>query len=72
MMASITMAIKTYPVGSSCISEFVYDDETEQLQFTFVKGGTYTIQGFPESQLQGWMNYASIGAYFNLFVRGQY
>ena len=66
-------AMKTsHNTASTAIVNLTYDDETEELFMTFKDGRNYVIANFPEIELERWLGSASIGGYFNAFVRGNY
>jgi hypothetical protein len=66
------MAVQTFPVQSSAISQLAFDLDEDWLEVTFVKGGTYRIPNFPQDVLETWMNADSIGGFWNSNVRGRY
>jgi hypothetical protein len=65
------MAKESLGVNSSAIAYMAYDAETEELTFTFNRGGTYTIT-IPEIEVHRWANADSPGLYFNMFIKGNY
>lgn len=64
--------VVSYSPASTCIANLTYHRDTEELFMTFVSGGRYVIEGFPEIELDRWVNSASVGGYFNAFVKGNY
>lgn len=64
--------VVSYSPASTCIANLTYHRDTEELFMTFVSGGQYVIEGFPEIELERWVNSASVGGYFNAFVKGNY
>jgi KTSC domain len=66
------MPTTSHSTASTAIANLSYDDEEETLYITFTDGSRYTIENFPEIELERWLGSASIGGYFNSFVRGNY
>lgn len=64
--------IVNYSPASSCIARLTYHRDTNELFITFVSGGQYVIEDFPEIELERWVQSESAGGYFNAFVRGNY
>lgn len=64
--------IVNYSPASSCIAKLTYHRDTNDLFMTFTDGRNYVIPGFPEIELERWVNSPSVGGYFNAFVRGNY
>jgi hypothetical protein len=64
--------ITSHTTASTAIANLSYDDDEETLFITFTDGSRYTIEGFPEIELERWLGSESIGGYFNSFVRGNY
>ena len=62
----------SHNTASTAIVNLTYDDETGELFMTFKDGRGYVIANFPEIELERWLGSASIGGYFNAFVRGNY
>lgn len=58
--------------ASSAIANLTYHRDTHDLFMTFTDGSKYVIAEFPEIELERWVGSASIGGYFNAFVRGNY
>lgn len=63
---------KSYNLSSTCIANLTYNHCTGELFMTFTDGRNYVIEDFPEIELERWLGSASIGGYFNAFVRGNY
>jgi hypothetical protein len=57
-------------VNSSCIRAVGYDGYT--LAVEFHSGKTYDHPGVPYSVYASLMNAASMGAYYNRYIRGRY
>lgn len=57
---------------SSMISEYSYDDETQTLEVTFAKGGTYSYSGVQEEVFQAMKSADSVGRFFLQNIKGQY
>lgn len=57
---------------SSMIEEYSYDDETQTLEVTFCKGGTYSYSGVQEEVFQAMKNADSVGSFFLQNIKGQY
>ena len=64
--------ITSHNTASSAIANLTYDHDTNELFMTFTDGSNYVIKDFPEIELERWLGSASIGGYFNAFVRGNY
>lgn len=64
--------VVSYSPASTCIANLTYHRDTNELFMTFVSGGQYVIEDFPEIELERWVNSPSVGGYFNAFVRGNY
>lgn len=58
--------------ASSAIANLTYHRDTNDCFITFTDGRRYVIADFPEIELERWVGSASIGGYFNAFVRGNY
>lgn len=66
------LTVVSHNFASTCIANLTYHRDTNQLFMTFTKGGQYVIEDFPEIELERWIGSASIGEYFNAFVKGNY
>lgn len=64
--------VVNYSPTSSCIARLTYHRDTNDLFVTFTDGRNYVIPEFPEIELERWVGSASVGGYFNAFVRGNY
>lgn len=64
--------VVSYSPASTCIANLTYHRDTNELFMTFVSGGQYMIEDFPEIELERWVNSPSVGGYFNAFVKGTY
>jgi hypothetical protein len=60
-------------VSSSAIARVEYDPSTRHLQVWFHgSGGPYTYYGVPQYVYDALICAASIGSYFNAYIRDQY
>jgi len=59
-----------HPVSSSDISSIGYENNT--LYVNFVRGGTYSYSGVPESVYRNLMNASSHGKYFAAYIKNAY
>ncbi len=66
------MVIKTEQLQSTAILSATYDDETEDLDVTFVNGGTYTHHGVPVEIFDGLVASSSPGRYWHANLKDQY
>ena len=66
------MTVTNYTFASSAIAAIAYDDEENTLYLTFTDGRSYVLEDFPEIELERWMGSASMGGYWNAFLRGNY
>jgi hypothetical protein len=66
------MALQNHVVRSSAIAAIGYDDETQDCFVTFKDGRSYTLNGFPEIELERWLGAGSIGGYWNANIKGNY
>lgn len=64
--------VESHSTVSSAITNLTYHHDTGELFITFTDGRRYVIPEFPEIELERWLKAASIGGYFNAFVRGNY
>ena len=62
------------PIGrsSNCFTNLTYHRDTNELFMTFRDGRQYIIEEFPEIEFERWIGSASVGEYFNDFIRGNY
>lgn len=61
------------PVRSSAISAVGYDPSTGRMKIRFTSQGTiYDFCGVPQHIYDGLMNAASIGTYYDRFIRDRY
>jgi KTSC domain len=67
-----SMAIKNYPVQSSAVVRIDYDEDSQTVFFTFKDGRNYSIENFPEIEVERWANAESVGRYWNFNLRGKY
>jgi len=58
--------------NSSMIETYSYDDDTQTLEVTFMKGGTYSYSGVPEDVFQSMKDADSCGRFFLQNIKGQY
>jgi hypothetical protein len=63
---------ETIRPDSSMIEEYSYDDETQTLNVTFCKGGTYSYSGVQEDVFQAMKDADSVGKFFLQNIKGQY
>lgn len=66
------MAIPMYPVNSSQLSYIGYDEDTQELYITFIKGDTYKYNLVPEQVYKEFLSSASVGKYYINNIRGKY
>lgn len=59
-------------INSSCVASIDYDEKTQQLTVSFVKGGGHTYSGVPKTVYDGFLVAPSKGKYFNSMVRNVY
>lgn len=64
--------ITSHNTASTAIANLTYDHDENTLFITFTDGRRYVVAEFPEIELDRWLGSASIGGYFNAFVRGNY
>lgn len=57
---------------STCVASATYDDKTEQLNISFVKGGSHTYNGVPNSVAEQFFSAGSRGQFFNANIRNEY
>lgn len=67
------MAMQSLNIASSAIAYAAYDEETQELQITFHRGGgSYMLQGVPQIEADRLANADSPGAYWNANMKGRY
>ena len=66
------MAMTSLPVVSSAIAAMSYDEDTQDLQITFHRGGSYIIHSIAPIEVSRWVDSGSPGGYFNRWIKGQY
>jgi hypothetical protein len=66
------MTLQSAPRGSSCFSDLSWDDETNVLSMSFIRGGTYQIENFSADEWDRWSNAESLGGYFNANIKGHF
>ena len=59
-------------VNSSNLSAVGYDSETGVMHIRFNSGRLYAYYNVPENVYHELMNAASLGSYFNSFIKGCY
>lgn len=64
--------MKMIPVDSSDLASVGYDFGSRTLFVSFLKGGTYSYSGVPESVYRGLMNAPSKGKYFAANIKKSY
>ena len=57
---------------SDCIYELNYDEDTTDLLVIFQDGESYIYPEFPWRTLMQWVNAPSIGAFYNIAIRGRF
>ena len=66
------MAMESLDITSSAIAYAAYDEETQELQLTFNRGGSYILQGVPQIEVDRLVNADSPGGYWNANMKGRY
>ncbi len=66
------MVIKTEQLQSAALLSASYDDETEDLDVTFVNGGTYTHHGVPAQVWEAFIRAPSPGRAWHAMLKDQY
>jgi hypothetical protein len=62
----------THTPSSTALASIVYDDESNECFITFTDGRSYTLENFPEIELDRWLGAQSVGAYWNANIKGRY
>lgn len=57
-------------LASTALSSASYDDETQDLEITFVSGASYTFPNVPLGVFEGLRDARSPGAYYNQRIKG--
>ena len=66
------MVTPMIPVQSSQLSYIGYDEDTNELYVTFVKGSTYKYSNVPKNIFDDFKNAKSIGVYYISYIKGKY
>jgi hypothetical protein len=62
----------THSFQSTAIQSAAYDTETNELEVTFVNGGTYTHEGVPEQVWDAFTTDRSAGSYYARQIKGRF
>ena len=57
---------------STSIANIEYDEKTQVLNVSFVKGGSWSFSGVDKETAEAFKSASSKGQYFNMNIRGQY
>ena len=64
--------LKIKALQSTAITRVAYDDETRQLEITFVSGRRYTHESVPQNVFDELVYDPSPGSYYNQNIKGVY
>lgn len=66
------MAVDTHAFSSSMISEGSFDEESGDMELTFVKGGSYSFSGVPADLWESLKSSVSPGGFYHQNIKGKY
>lgn len=57
---------------STSIANIEYDEKSQILRVSFVKGGTWSFSGVNKETAEAFKSASSQGSFFNMAIRGKY
>lgn len=59
-------------ITSTSIREIGYDSDSQLLEITFHRGGSYEYSGVPQDEYDAFMAAESQGKYFHAYIKNKY